>query len=51
MSCRGRFPEFAEGLNDRVTFVAYRMLSAGCGLWNKIYLLRVTRNFMYRGPA
>ena len=26
------FPEFAKGLDDRVTFVAYRMLSAGCSL-------------------
>ena len=26
------FPRFTEGLNDRVTFVAYRMLSAGCSL-------------------
>lgn len=26
------FPGFTEGLDDRVTFVAYRMLSAGCSL-------------------
>ena len=26
------FPEFTEGLDDRVTFIAYRMLSAGCSL-------------------
>lgn len=26
------YPGFTEGLDDRVTFVAYRMLSAGCSL-------------------
>ncbi len=26
------FPRFAKGLDDQVTFIAYRMLSAGCSL-------------------
>ncbi len=26
------YPRFTEGLDDRVTFIAYRMLSAGCSL-------------------